>query len=382
MDRLEAVLPVHTHFDHAMDSAAVAERTGARVVGGTSAVQVGRGAGLSGDRRHWRSPRANRSALGAFDVTLIEGDHCPPDRFPGVIAEPVVPPVKVSAYKCGEAWSTLVHHRPSDRRMLIVGSAGFVRGALDGQRADVVYLGVGQLGLQPEQYLIDYWAETVRTVGARRVVLIHWDDFFRPLHKPLRALPYAGDDLDVSMRVLSRLAADDGVPLHLPTAVAALRPVELTLALVALAVVLGFAMIRPRGWPEAVAAVPAAGLLIALGVISWHDAAAEVSRLLPVVGFLAAVLVLARLCDDEGLFRAAGRCDGAVELGRSAALACNGFRDRGGHHRDPEPRCDGRAADPGGARDRPHTARSLRSRTHTRPPTSRTVPHCCFRCPT
>jgi arsenical pump membrane protein len=82
--------------------------------------------------------------------------------------------------------------------------------------------------------------------------------------------------------------------------------VELTLALLALAVVLGFAMVRPRGWPEAVAAVPAAGLLIALGVISWHDAAAEMSRLLPVVGFLAAVLVLARLCDDEGLFRAAG----------------------------------------------------------------------------
>jgi arsenical pump membrane protein len=82
--------------------------------------------------------------------------------------------------------------------------------------------------------------------------------------------------------------------------------VELTLALVALVVVLGFAMIRPRGWPEAVAAVPTAALLIAFGVISWHDAAAEMGRLLPVVGFLAAVLVLARLCDDEGLFRAAG----------------------------------------------------------------------------
>jgi L-ascorbate metabolism protein UlaG (beta-lactamase superfamily) len=155
--------------------------------------------------------------LGAYDVTLIEASHCPPDRFPGVITEPVVPPAKVSAYKCGEAWSTLVRHRPSDRRLLIVGSAGFVSGALAGQRAEVVYLGVGQLGLQPESYLVDYWTETARTVGARRVVLIHWDDFFRPLHKPLRALPYAGDDLDVSMRELSRLADEDGVALHLPT---------------------------------------------------------------------------------------------------------------------------------------------------------------------
>jgi L-ascorbate metabolism protein UlaG (beta-lactamase superfamily) len=216
VQRLEAVLPVHTHFDHAMDSALVAERTGAKVVGGRSAAQVGRGHGLPEDRLVVATP-GEPITLGAYDVTLIEAEHCPPDRFPGVITEPVVPPVKASAYKCGEAWSTAVHHRPSDRRLLIVGSAGFVAGALIGQRAEVVYLGIGQLGVQPEQYLVDYWAETVRTVAARRVVLIHWDDFFRPLHKPLRALPYAGDDLDVSMRVLSRLAEEDGVALHLPT---------------------------------------------------------------------------------------------------------------------------------------------------------------------
>ena len=202
VDRLDAVLPVHTHFDHAMDSAVVAARTGARLVGGESAAQVGIGGGLTEDRLVVATPGVPVT-LGAYDVMLFESEHCPPDRFPGVITEPVKPPVKTSAYKCGEAWSTLVHHRASDRRLLIVGSAGFVPGALAGYRAEVVYLGVGQLGVQPEPYLVDYWTETVRAVGARRVVLIHWDDFFRPLTKPLRALPYAGDDLDVSMRVLT-----------------------------------------------------------------------------------------------------------------------------------------------------------------------------------
>ncbi|WP_102141669.1 MBL fold metallo-hydrolase [Mycobacterium hubeiense] len=216
VDRLEAVLPVHTHFDHAMDSVVVAEGTGAKVVGGESASQIGRGGGLPEDRLVVATP-GEPVTLGAYDVTLVESEHCPPDRFPGVITEPVVPPAKASAYKCGEAWSTLVCHRPTEKRMLIVGSAGFVPGALAGQRAEVVYLGVGQLGLQAKRYLVDYWTETVRAVGARRVVLIHWDDFFRPLHKPLRALPYAGDDLDITMEVLSRLADEDGVALHLPT---------------------------------------------------------------------------------------------------------------------------------------------------------------------
>jgi L-ascorbate metabolism protein UlaG (beta-lactamase superfamily) len=214
--RLEAVVPVHTHFDHALDSALVADRTGARLVGGESAANVGRGYGLE-EARLVVVESGAPIRLGAFDITLVRSQHSPPDRFPGTIDQPVVPPVKAAAYRCGEAWSTFVHHRPTDRRLLIQGSAGFVKGSLNGQRADVVYLGVGQLGVQPESYVVDYWAETVRTVGARRVVLVHWDDFFRPLSKPLRALPYLADDLDVSLRILTGLAERDGVALDMPT---------------------------------------------------------------------------------------------------------------------------------------------------------------------
>ena len=215
IDRLAAVMPVHTHYDHAMDCGVVADRTGAVVVGGESTANIARGQGLSEDRIVVASPGSEMD-FGAFGVTLIESHHCPPDRFPGVINRPVVPPAKASAYRCGETWSTLIHHRPSAQRLLIQGSAGFVPGALHGQRADIAYLGVGQLGVQSRRYIEQYWEQTVQTVGARRAVLIHWDDFFRPLTAPLRALPYAGDDLDVTLRMLGTLAERDGVPMHLP----------------------------------------------------------------------------------------------------------------------------------------------------------------------
>lgn len=189
--RAAMVLPVHSHFDHAMDSPEVAKRTGALLVGSESTANIGRGWGLPEDQiRVVRD--GDRLAFGDFEVVVHETKHFEfPDRAvreralgDPVIDEPLVPPVDVFAYKVGTPLAVEVRHPRGS--FLVQGSAGFLPGDFDDVDVDVVFLGVGGLGSQSEDYRETYWQETVDATSPRQVIPIHWDDLTAPIEGPFR----------------------------------------------------------------------------------------------------------------------------------------------------------------------------------------------------
>ncbi|MGH3444728.1 MAG: SLC13 family permease [Nocardioidaceae bacterium] len=91
-------------------------------------------------------------------------------------------------------------------------------------------------------------------------------------------------------------------------------------AVAALVVLLAVAFTHPPGWVEAGAGLVAAGVVVGVGAVGPEAALDQVRLLLPVVGFLAAILVVAELCAVEGLFAAVGALVGRSSGGRPQRL--------------------------------------------------------------
>lgn len=191
IDQLAAVIPVHSHYDHAMDSAEVAKRTGALLMGSESTANIGRGWNLPESRirvfDNWQPVQ-----IGDFTITPIESRHF---QFPQAqmreralqnpqIKQPLVPPVGAFDYRLGKAYILHVVHPKGS--FAVVGSAGYVDDALRDLRADVVFLGVGGLGSQTSSYRDAYWRETVGMLQPKRVVPIHFDSLTAPIKGPFR----------------------------------------------------------------------------------------------------------------------------------------------------------------------------------------------------
>jgi len=213
---LDAVLPMHSHYDHAMDAPEVAKRTGAMLLGSESTANIGRGWGLPESQIRVLTDRTPVQ-LGQFVITPIESGHF---QFPDpemrqralgnpLISEPLVPPVSVFDYRLGKAYVLHVSHPRGS--WLIVGSAGYVEGALQGLTADVVFLGIGGLGSQTADYRESFWRETVGTVKPRRVIPIHFDSLTAPVagpfKGPVKAMAFMSGGLENTLSFLRQKEA-------------------------------------------------------------------------------------------------------------------------------------------------------------------------------
>ena len=191
VDKLDAVIPLHSHYDHAMDSPEVARRTGAKLYGSESTANIARGWGLDEGRIEIFT---NKKPIvsGNFIITPIESNHfqfVDPEIAKTAldlptIDSPLVPPAPITNYRVGKSYVLQVEHPQGS--FAIVGSAGFIEGGLRGFKADVLFLGVGSLGEQSDEYRQKYWEETVGRLEPSTVIPIHYDSLLGEPRGPVR----------------------------------------------------------------------------------------------------------------------------------------------------------------------------------------------------
>ena len=206
MNRLAAIIPVHSHFDHAMDVGHVANRTSAVILGSESTANIARGAAVPVNQYQILADGETRQ-FGNFTIRLIASVHAPigPDNeawFPGTIDYPLAQPASVDDWKEGVVWSVVLQHPRGTT--LIQGSGGFVENKLDGVFADVALLGIGGLAKLGQEYVTKYWDETVPMIGARRVIAIHHDDYTADFGE-VRLLPDRLDNISLTASWIDKL---------------------------------------------------------------------------------------------------------------------------------------------------------------------------------
>ncbi|MDO9361604.1 MAG: MBL fold metallo-hydrolase [Sphingopyxis sp.] len=225
VDKIDLLFITHSHYDHSLDAAAIARRTGAIIIGSASTQQIALGGGVGAARTRLVAG-GERFDAGSFRVTAFRSRHSPGDHVPGVITGPIRPPAKAQDYKNGGTYAYLVEH--GGLRILVHASANYVPDMYRGVKADIVFIAIGGLGAQPADFVERYWRETVGATGARLVIPTHWDNFVRPLDGPFVPLPRLMDDVPAAIAKIESLAKHDRVTIRTMPPVA---PVDIAAAL-------------------------------------------------------------------------------------------------------------------------------------------------------
>lgn len=212
VDRLRAIFISHSHHDHVMDAPYVANRCAAAVYGSASALNVARGGRVPEDRLV-EFKGGETFAVGGFSVKVLPSRHSKPTLLNNdlgmTIDAPLVQPARLRNYREGGSFDFLVS--AGGRRLLIRPSFNYIEGQLDGIRADVLFLGIAGLARADQKTEARFFAETVKKVGAKLVIPLHWDNFFSRLDRPVRGMPRFVEKTEVALYRLTRYCEARGV---------------------------------------------------------------------------------------------------------------------------------------------------------------------------
>lgn len=190
IDRLKAIFVSHTHHDHVMDVPYVANKTGAMVYGSSSAMNVCKGGDV--DENKLVEFKENETyTVGDYKITVIRSLHSKPtilnNDLGETIDEPLRQPARLRSYKEGGSFDFYVETK--DKSYMIRPSFNYIKGQMDGYKADVLFLGVAGLAKADEETEKTFFEETAAKVEPKLIIPLHWDNFFKRLDEPTVGMP-------------------------------------------------------------------------------------------------------------------------------------------------------------------------------------------------
>lgn len=171
--RVGYILISHTHYDHALDMAYIARKTGATVLGTESTVNLARASGVSNSQL-MTVKGGEDYQFDAFSVRVIPSLHGVLRRAPNataptgiprslVIPADVKPPFRQGDLVEGGTLAYLA--RIGGRQILAFGSMNYIEREIDGLRPDVALIGA----MPERREIFDYTARLLRALGYPRL---------------------------------------------------------------------------------------------------------------------------------------------------------------------------------------------------------------------
>lgn len=212
IERLRAMFISHSHYDHVLDAPYIANQTGAFVYGSSSALNVARGGDVSEDKLIEFSG-GEVFEVGDYRIKVIPSIHSKPkgvnNDLGQTIDAPLRQPARLRGYKEGGSYDFYVE--AGGKRYMIRPSFNYIKGQMDGYKADVLFAGVAGLQKCDSETEAEFYRETVEKLNPDVVIPIHWDNFFVPLSKPVIGMPRFVEKTEIVFFKLARYCGEKGV---------------------------------------------------------------------------------------------------------------------------------------------------------------------------